>query len=701
MELKTWNGRIGNHYFQVSQVLVFALLCGVSVVTFPDPILNPKMYQNQVGALLMPKQIVLRGEELGAQDLFVPSSCPIDWKVANFYHTVCTGIPAFRHYQVMQQYLRPYLSEQLLDLESRWSVPEAQTPMLTVHLRGDDVERFPHYAISQPPCSLYRKVLEEHQYKSAMLVYAGTLQKPACLKTFTTDLKHLVELYVPYNKTVTQHLATLMRAKYLFLSFSSFSVSAALLSKEVKVLYRRTGVPWDNVLHSVLNCNVWPGVMMYEYEVYNAPLDSLKEGGPKRWLQEFSGNISGPYLCEYGRDKGLLVNGTFKPTAITTLTSPQESIATTTSTTGISSFEVNFTDGASNTSANLHDEKTDETSPKNSTMPSLFRMYCDQQIPRRNWTKKAKLCPEEVTMSEWNGRIGNHFFQISQIMVFALLCGTPVVNFPKLIMNPKLYQSQVGLLALPRRVVLNGFPPLDGRCYTPEVCPLHFGNLNWYHMHCTRIPVWRHRQVMERFLRPNLGDKLLSAEAAVPREDFEAKETLTVHLRGEDVHVKPNYEVNQPPCRMYEKIISDFSYKSVTIVQVGLTACDGFFDHLSRTMKVYRPRGGVTKHFAILMRARNLVLSFSSFAMSAAILSKEVQVLYRRRDAMWDSVMHAIVNCAVWPGVVMYEYNTTWAHHQRLPTWATSVDDWLQRVPVEDITGPFKCEYGSEMQPYF
>lgn len=27
---------------------------------------------------------------------------------------------------------------------------------------------------------------------------------------------------------------------------------------------------------------------------------------------------------EYGRDKGLLVNETFKPTAITTLTSPQE-----------------------------------------------------------------------------------------------------------------------------------------------------------------------------------------------------------------------------------------------------------------------------------------------------------------------------------------------------------------------------------------
>ena len=233
----------------------------------------------------------------------------------------------------------------------------------------------------------------------------------------------------------------------------------------------------------------------------------------------------------------------------------------------------------------------------------------------------------------------------------------------------------------------------------PEVCPLDFAKANWKVMHCTGIPAWRHRQVMERFLRPNLGDKLLSAEAA-GREDFEAKDTLTVHLRGDDVHRVQIYGVNQPPCRMYEKILSDFSYKSVTLVQVGWTACDGLFDNLSHTMKVFKPRGSVTKHFATLMRARNLVLSFSSFSISAAILSKEVQVLYRRRDAMWDSLMHAIVNCAVWPGVVMYEYNTTWAHN-RLPKWAKSVDDWLQRVPVENITGPFKCEYGSEMQPYF
>ena len=32
---------------------------------------------------------------------------------------------------------------------------------------------------------------------------------------------------------------------------------------------------------------------------------------------------------------------------------------------------------------------------------------------------------------------------------------------------------------------------------------------------------------------------------------------------------------------------------------------------------------------------RSLVLSFSSFALSAALLARDLQVMYRRRDAAW------------------------------------------------------------------
>eukprot|EP00435_Cladocopium_sp_Y103_P002191 s487_g1.t1 len=141
------------------------------------------------------------------------------------------------------------------------------------------------------------------------------------------------------------------------------------------------------------------------------------------------------------------------------------------------------------------------------------------------------------------------------------------------------------------------------------------------------------------------SDCLEHCAEARPREAFEDEAMLTIHLRGEDVREKPLYQQNQPPCRMYDRILSDawqqheeHSYKSVSVVKVGWTACDGFIRGLGKRMKVRVQASSIVEDFAMLMRARNLAVSFSSFAMSAAILSKEIQVMYRRRDAEWDSV---------------------------------------------------------------
>lgn len=696
LELEEWNGRIGNHYFQISQVIVFALLCGVSSVTFPDPILNPKGYQSQVGMLLMPKRLFLEGVGVPGTlspgtPLYIPASCPPIIKDANWYHQHCTGVPAFRHRQVMQHFLRPNLGQSLLELEKQLSAPSdsnsASDQMLTVHLRGDDVGRVPHYEMSQPPCSLYRRIIFEHHYKSVTLVHSGFGRKPACADLFKKDLNDFVRLHIPSEGSIVHHFATLMSAKYLFLSFSSFAVSAALLSKEVKVLYRRIGVEWESVLHSNLNCNIWPGTVMYEYKAYNVPMKSLKEGGPLRWLQEFPWwNFTGPYVCEYGRQEGKFVEAA-DPFATTTTTTTTSGATTTTTTTTVESFEVNVQDPDDESS-----RAASTASDMNVTLPSVYSMSCDPEVKRFN-----KRCPETVTIKEWNGRIGNHYFQISQAIVFAVMCSTPIVQFPKLIYAPKKYQNQIGMLAIPRQVLLRGSRS-HGQCMVPKACPVNFERINWYHGHCLKIPVWRHRQVMQKFLRPNLGQDLLRTEARA-REAWEDEAMLTIHLRGEDVREKPLYQQNQPPCRMYDRILSDHSYKSVSVVKVGWTACDGFIRGLGKRMNVRVHASSIVEDFAMLMRARNLAVSFSSFAMSAAILSKEIQVMYRRRDAEWDSVMHSILNCALWPGVVMYEYNTTFVSYRHLPKPFKYVDEWLNAVPDENITGPFKCEYGSEIQP--
>ena len=48
----------------------------------------------------------------------------------------------------------------------------------------------------------------------------------------------------------------------------------------------------------------------------------------------------------------------------------------------------------------------------------------------------------------------------------------------------------------------------------------------------------------------------------------------------------------------------------------------------------------------------------------------------------------------VWTGVTLYEYNTSLQEERK-----GSPAEWLRTFPLEQITGPFTCQHGSEIQP--
>ncbi|CAJ1362778.1 unnamed protein product [Effrenium voratum] len=325
--------------------------------------------------------------------------------------------------------------------------------------------------------------------------------------------------------------------------------------------------------------------------------------------------------------------------------------------------------------------------------PSMFSLTNDPVFTRG----KTK-CPAEIRVSEWNGRMGNHYFQVSQAIVAALLCHTSRVTFPAHVNKSKsAYQAQDGMLEMSLEVLLD----VDtSREYSvPDLCPISWSH-KWYHMHCKRVPAWQHRQVMLTYLRPKLGASLLQAESR-PFSTFEEGKLLTVHLRADDIRQYPRYEWGQPPCSMYQKIIAEHNYTSVMVVEKGrMCACESLFESLNaaKRVKVQRSDGkSVVEDFAQMMRAQNFVLSFSSFAISAAMLSKQIRVMYRRRDAMWDGILHSILNCNVWPGVVMYEFNTTLQTDGR----KDSPREWLQNFKLEDLQGPYTCSFGSSILPGF
>lgn len=317
-------------------------------------------------------------------------------------------------------------------------------------------------------------------------------------------------------------------------------------------------------------------------------------------------------------------------------------------------------------------------------------------------------CPPSVTVINWNGRIGNHLQQISNALVFARLCHLDFVQFPPHQNNTRAYSHQIGLLdfpetlAIPERDLVN-----EGKI--PKSCPRHFSHL-WYGNYCTNIPMWFYRDTMIKYLKPHLGS-LIQSCLERPREDWEDENLLTVHMRGDDTTKYPEYSWAQPPCSMYEKIISEQKFDSILLVKKGPATCapqllvfaaannisvrtTATHQNLDPSLKEeiwMRDARFLAEDFCALTRARHLVLSFSTYALSAALLSPTLETLYMRVEAPWDTLLKSPVNCQVWPGLSLYEYNIDVPSAKTRPRNGSL--EWLVKYPREAVKGPTVCKH--------
>eukprot|EP00930_Biecheleria_cincta_P006343 TRINITY_DN10733_c0_g1_i1.p1 TRINITY_DN10733_c0_g1~~TRINITY_DN10733_c0_g1_i1.p1 ORF type:complete len:519 (-),score=20.79 TRINITY_DN10733_c0_g1_i1:260-1816(-) len=304
-------------------------------------------------------------------------------------------------------------------------------------------------------------------------------------------------------------------------------------------------------------------------------------------------------------------------------------------------------------------------------------------------------CPPLVRVDGWNGRIGNHFHSVAQSIVAAQLCGITTVHYPPHVIG-KVYQQQDGLLEMPRKISLPGEESYAGRMI-PSCCPKQFKQ-TFYHMPCTRIPAWYYREAYMSNAYKYIGGDVQRV-ITLPRTDFEDDHLLTIHMRGDDITHYPRYMWGQPPCSMYAKIIEDFNYKNVWLVRRGNSPCIKWLSSyaVKHGISVKNKEQSIAEDLGTLARAKNLVLSFSSFSVSAVLMSKEIRNIYRRRDAAWESILRAVINCAVWTGVKMFEYNSTVITKE--DEKKTNPADWLVHFPKSKIDGPFLCDDGSEVGP--
>eukprot|EP00435_Cladocopium_sp_Y103_P067945 s631_g30.t1 len=187
-------------------------------------------------------------------------------------------------------------------------------------------------------------------------------------------------------------------------------------------------------------------------------------------------------------------------------------------------------------------------------------------VPR----EKSLKCPLEATVSQWNGRLGNHIHQILNMVLFAHLCSTAEVHFPKHQDNKHAYSHQIGLLDMPTSL---NFPPREQILNHPLKCPRHGRHTHpWFGNYCqTNTPMWVYHQLALDFVRPYLGEYI--RECLTTPEDDDAEQTLTVHMRADDVAKYPEYSWGQPPCSMYEKIIKENKFSRILFVKKGDAPC--------------------------------------------------------------------------------------------------------------------------------
>ena len=285
-------GRLGNLVQGIGAALIFSRYVGATTIE-----ITPPPTERLGNAIAIPEKLVLDGArndnlaencvrakehyQAGAQ------SDGSSWGEIeeDYIFFTCSLVEASLYHDLLLQYVRPMLtcSENI----------ETSTgaDVLTVHLRSDDQTDL------SAPCALIEKILEQSQHKNVLIVTSPTGSHP-CLevaKTFVAEGRNVSV----QSGSLAEDFCSLVRAEALLLSFSTFSESAALLSKHVKNVYKGGDrfEPWWPGPQRVRWCiqstgsgesYLWQGTQLNQYNV----TDYQQKVGGWPW------NAEANYICK-------------------------------------------------------------------------------------------------------------------------------------------------------------------------------------------------------------------------------------------------------------------------------------------------------------------------------------------------------------------------------------------------------------------
>lgn len=259
-----WNGRTGNNILQLGAALVFARHVGATKLKIDKP-------ENFQGNWLfsIPPEFTLPSP---SNAHLLQNCAPVDKALAegramNFWVFKCALVPASMYHAELMTHIRPLMTKRLSQCVEAAEEPH-ERKQLTVHLRVGGLH---DYTDNNTPCNAFETMYREGNYTRLQVVKTVQPEHPCLLKLAHVARPHLSD------KPLLDDLCSLMRARSLYVSFSTFPEAALLLSDRIQEVYHSTGT-WEHHLDEkgVSWCTdnagrLWPGgprLIEYEYPGY-------------------------------------------------------------------------------------------------------------------------------------------------------------------------------------------------------------------------------------------------------------------------------------------------------------------------------------------------------------------------------------------------------------------------------------------------
>ncbi|CAE7675543.1 unnamed protein product [Symbiodinium microadriaticum] len=270
MQVTDGPGRLGNNLGFIVRGLVFAKLSNYTAVSL---VLQKKYLQEIFGRKV---RLPLRSSRLqGAH--WCPMTMLPRAQVYNFEGERCQGTSAQDCRTLAVETLHEAFSPKFRTCLD--SVADDAEEELTIHLRGEDLwglqedqvtsneplslqANAHHWLWHQPPCTLYRKIIEEEGFKKVRIVTSPDLRH-TCVGWMKANAAQMGVKVLVQAGSLLEDFCTLAKASNLVLSYSSLSDNAALLNKRLRKLYFREFAD----KHSLLDCKLWPGTSLYQYSM--------------------------------------------------------------------------------------------------------------------------------------------------------------------------------------------------------------------------------------------------------------------------------------------------------------------------------------------------------------------------------------------------------------------------------------------------